>query len=55
MKNWKTTVGGILLAAGMSMQSSDNPTVKTIGFVCATIGGLMVGLTAKDFDKTGVK
>lgn len=53
MKNWKTTVGGILSATGIAMQASDNPTVKLIGYFVAGAGVLLIGASAKDNNVTG--
>ena len=55
VKSWKTTLGGALLALG--------PVLKTHGTAawmfwlseaCMIIGGLILGLAAKDKDVTGV-
>jgi hypothetical protein len=53
MKNWKTTVGGIVAAAGLAMQASDNPTVKGIGWIIAAVGSIFFGASAKDNNVTG--
>ena len=53
MKSWKTTVGGILAAAGAAMQASDNATVKLIGAIAGAIGLAFVGVSAKDNNVTG--
>lgn len=53
MKNWKTTLGGILSAAGVSMQASNDNTVKIIGGVIAAVGLLLLGGGAKDRNVTG--
>lgn len=53
MKNWKTTLGGILAAAGVSMQASNDSTIKIIGGVVAALGLLFMGGSAKDKNVTG--
>lgn len=53
MKNWKTSLSGILAAAGLSMQASDNATVKLIGWVVAAIGTALLGVSGKDHNQTG--
>lgn len=53
MKNWKTTVGGMLATVGMSLQLSNDPTMHTIGVVVAGLGTLLLGASAKDNNVTG--
>lgn len=53
MKNWKTTVGGIVAAAGAAMQASEDGTVKLIGAILAAVGLVLLGATAKDKNVTG--
>ena len=53
MKNWKTTVGGILLGIGTPLAAAGEGIYKTIGVALATAGGLIVGLAAKDNNVTG--
>lgn len=48
MKNWKTTIGGIVVACGAACQLSDNPTVKIIGWVLVTCGSVFFGVNAGD-------
>ena len=48
MKSWKTTVGGILLGIGTPLAAAGEGFYKTIGVILATIGGLLVGLSARD-------
>jgi len=48
MKNWKTTVGGIMLGIGLPLAEAGEGLYKTIGTVLATIGGILVGLSARD-------
>lgn len=53
MKSWKTTVGGILLGIGTPLVAAGDGIYKTVGVVLSTIGGLIVGLAAKDSNVTG--
>lgn len=53
MKNWKTSLGGILIAVGASLQSSEDTTMKAVGTVLIGVGGLIVGLFGKDNNVTG--
>jgi hypothetical protein len=53
MKNWKTTVAGIVLSIGGSLQLSDDSTVKSVGAILVGIGGLFLGLFAKQYNVTG--
>ena len=52
-KNWKTALGGVLTAVGLSMQASNNGTTKIIGIVLAAGGSLFTGAMAKDKNVTG--
>ncbi len=37
MKNWKTTLGGILGSVGIALTASANPTVHIVGLgICAS-------------------
>lgn len=53
MKSWKTTIGGVLSAAGVAMQASDNGTVKLIGAILGAVGLILLGGSAKDNNVTG--
>ena len=53
MKNWKTTIGGILLGIGTPMAATGEGIYKTIGVALATVGGLILGISAKDNNVTG--
>ena len=53
MKNWKTTLSGIVAAIGASMQLSADPTVKAIGAIVIAVGALLFGISAKDNNVTG--
>jgi hypothetical protein len=52
-KNWKTTIGGIVIAAGLAMQASQDHTVNIIGIVIGAIGSVLFGASAKDNNVTG--
>lgn len=53
MKNWMTSLGGIMMAIGTSLNQSDDATMKLIGGVMAAVGALLLGIAAKDFNVTG--
>lgn len=53
MKNWKTTLSGILTASGLSMQASSDKTVQLIGWIVAAIGAVLLGAVSKDHNVTG--
>lgn len=48
MKSWKTTLGGILLGVGTPMSAAGEGIYKTIGVALATLGGILVGVAARD-------
>ena len=52
MKNWKTTVGGILTSVGLLLAAGEG-IYKTIGVALSTIGSLILGFAAKDSNVTG--
>lgn len=52
-KSWKTTVAGIILSIGGSLQLSDDSTVKSVGAIMVGVGGLLLGLFAKQYNVTG--
>lgn len=52
MKSWKTTVGGILMAAGEFVRPSLPPQYDWIATVLTGIGGLLLGLTARDNNRS---
>jgi hypothetical protein len=54
MKNWKTTLGGFLLAAGAGLKASDDQTLSTVGMILIGVGGLIIGIFGKDNNVTGV-
>ena len=53
MKNWKTTVAGILTAVGMYLQNNESGTLKLIGQVLSFAGSILLGFMAKDYNVTG--
>lgn len=53
MKNWKTTIGGLVTAVGLFLANQDNPTLKLVGQVLAPIGASFAGASAKDHNVTG--
>jgi len=52
MKSWKTTLGGIMLGIGSPLAAAGEGIYKTIGIVLVTIGGLLVGISARDNNVT---
>ncbi len=48
MKNWKTTVGGVLMSCGTLLMTSSDSIVHTVGLVCNIAGGLLLGTSAVD-------
>lgn len=55
MKNWKTTIGGILVAFGTGLQQIEDPAwIRHIGTILIGIGSALIGFFAKDYDTTGV-
>lgn len=53
MKNWKTTLFGLIGAAGAAMQTSSNHTVSLIGLIIVASGIAGIGAMAKDKNVTG--
>ena len=53
MKNWKTSVAGILAAIGLALSANSNPTIKLIGEVVSIVGTVLFALAAKDGNVTG--
>ena len=53
MKNWKTTVSGVVVAAGTGMVQASDPTVQMIGQIVSVIGAILLGIFAKDSNVTG--
>lgn len=52
-KNWQTTVAGIILAVGGSLQLSEDSTLKSVGTILVGAGGLLLGIFAKVYNVTG--
>jgi hypothetical protein len=54
MKNWKTTLGGILLAIGLFLTGHPDifPAATMIGGLLAPIGAFLTGATSRDSDVT---
>jgi len=48
MQNWKTTIGGLLMALGTALVSSNGRVLQSAGYICLGIGGLTTGLSASD-------
>lgn len=51
MQNWKTTIGGMLMALGTALVSSNGKTLQSAGYICLGIGGLITGISASDASK----
>lgn len=52
MKNWKTTLGGILAAVGLALTANSNAIIHTAGICVAAIGTLLAGTAAADSSNT---
>ena len=50
MKNWKTTVGGILSSIGILFLAGEGP-YKVIGTILVFAGSLLLGISASDAGK----
>lgn len=48
MKNWKTTVGGILAAIGSYLVNSQVGVLNVVGQIMQVVGIFLVGVTAQD-------
>jgi phage antirepressor YoqD-like protein len=55
MKNWKTTIGGLLAALGQAGLAVPDPKVQGVSQVLAIAGTVLLGLAAKDYDVSGSK
>jgi hypothetical protein len=53
MKNWKTTVCGILAAVGVYLVNSEVGILNVVGQVLSVVGVALGGTLAKDHDVTG--
>ena len=52
MKNWKTTLGGILAAVGTYLANSQTGTLNIVGQCLNIVGMLLLGGAAVDYKKT---
>ncbi len=43
-KNWKTTFGGFLLAAGLALEENEEPTLAIIGKGLSVVGVIRIYL-----------
>jgi hypothetical protein len=50
MRNYKTTISGIIAAAGSYLSSSQTGWLQALGYVLQAVGVLMLGAAAKDHD-----
>lgn len=50
--SWKTTVAGLLATVGTGMSASNDSTTHGIGVVLTGVSLLLMGLSARDNDKT---
>ena len=48
MKNWKTTLSGLVAAIGAYLAQSDNPLTLLVGQILSTIGLILLGNHAAD-------
>lgn len=48
MKSWKTSLGGLLIAAGQFLQPALPPDLQWISTTCTGLGALLLGLSARD-------
>ena len=55
MKNWKTTLGGLLAAIGPMLLASGNEKAHAAGVLLAAIGPLILGASAADAPPTQPK
>lgn len=54
MKNWKTTLGGVMTTVGLTLKTHGSTTVEYwLGEICSLAGPLLLGLGAKDSNVTG--
>jgi phage antirepressor YoqD-like protein len=55
VKNWKTTIGGVLAALGQAGIAVQDPKVQAVAHVLVIAGTVLLGLAAKDYDVSGSK
>ena len=48
VKNWKTTLGGILMSIGAPLAAAGEGIYKTVGMIMTAVGGLLLGISAAD-------
>lgn len=48
MKNWKTTIGGLLAALGSYLINSQTGTLALIGQIAQVVGVFLIGAMAED-------
>ena len=48
MKNWKTTLGGVIAALGLFLIAQPNPLEHLAGEILAPLGAFLTGLAATD-------
>jgi drug/metabolite transporter (DMT)-like permease len=48
MKNWKTTLGGLVAAVGTYLVNSQTGVLQILGQVLAVVGTLLLGHSAAD-------
>lgn len=48
MKNWKTTVGGVLASVGLLLAENDNFVVSVVGKGMEVIAFVLLGYSATD-------
>lgn len=52
MKNWKTSLAGLLTALGVVLSQSGDETLKPVGVIVTGLGALLTGIFAKDLNIT---
>jgi hypothetical protein len=48
MKNWKTTLGGVLAAIGAYIVNSQTGVLNLVGQICQAVGLFFLGVSAQD-------
>ncbi len=46
LKDWKTTIGGILIAIGGPLAATGEGSIQTIGVILGAVGALLLGTSA---------
>ena len=52
IKSWMPSLGGVLLSLGTVMMQSQDPLIHSIGVILNAVGGLFMGLSAKQYNVT---